>query len=254
MPEERERPAGLDFSSSPWRSLTRGLTSLTKTQYDGLRWSDTLLLSWETSSALRLLGHGRRILLGERPVDDELDALFAVLALGVEKLLKVSLGHAHLRAREGWPRYFGKAKGHDIVRMHRELLKKVDRAPLTPALCAEVTAQLRRLREDRTLAALLSALGSFAAGGRYRWLDFLEGVDGREGALEGWIETVLVADGLAPFPSELEPDEWLRHANAVVEQSIAGWLDALRVFAASGALGRRGQSLARQIAEDDPHA
>ncbi len=246
--------AGTPSMSAPWRSLTRGLTSLTKTQYDGMKWSDTLLLSWETSSALRLLGHGRRILLGEHPFADELDPLFAVLALGAEKLLKVSLGHAHLRGRKGWPRHLGPAKGHRIVAMHRELLKKVGRAPLEPARCVEVEAAIQRLRGDATLGALLGALESFATGGRYRWLDFLDGVEGREGSLEGWIATILVAEEEAPFPSGLDEDGWVRHANALVEQSLSGWLDAMRVFAASGALGRRGHSLAAQIVADHPHA
>lgn len=246
MARERYADSG-DSIARRSQNFVDWVKSLSAPQYDGLRWTDELLLNKETVSALQLIAHGRRILLGTRPMEEEVDALFSVLSLGVERLLKVALGHAHLRRLEGWPGFL-ESHGHRLSSMHRALLRKVERGIPEGTYPEDVRAELQRVREDRVLAALFDALESYGNGGRYQGLDGLAKTESRgEGAFDGYVGVLLAVKEVHSLPEDPDGSEVIARSNAIIERALREWLASLSRFARNDTLGLRARGLAADI-------
>ena len=104
-------------------------------------------LLFEAHAARQLLGHGCHLLAGSHGIDGKFDALATSWSIGVEKMLKVTLGLAALSRGERWPN--GKSFGHNLVQMNDRLLAHLtewqESAPPSPWLAG----LLSRVRHDR---------------------------------------------------------------------------------------------------------
>lgn len=128
-------------------------------------------LLFEAHAARQLLGHGCHLLAGSHGIEGKFDALATSWSIGVEKMLKVTLGLAALSRGERWPN--GKAFGHNLVQMNDRLLAHLDQwqrgAPPSPWLAG----LLARVRGDAIWPALLNVLDAYARSGRFVYLDRL---------------------------------------------------------------------------------
>ncbi|MDP3208126.1 MAG: hypothetical protein Q8M65_03165, partial [Rhodoglobus sp.] len=98
-----------------------------------------------------------------------------MLSIGVEKLLKMSLGLAHVAVNGEWPpvAYFQYTLRHNIEKMHEALFAGI-RGRLGEAThVAYVEAQLIEVEEDPVLPLLMAALSRYGQSGRFYYLDEL---------------------------------------------------------------------------------
>jgi hypothetical protein len=210
-----------------------------------------LPLAQEAESAGSLLAHG--IGLVRRIGAIEPSPMFACLAMGAEKLLKLSIGLLSWETTGAWPSQseMRNRLRHGIGTMHARVLNELgDRLsdPSTAGSARKATSALRlEVIDDPIVTFALRALSDYAQQGRFYNLDILAG-----------------SDPLAPSPSErwnqleediltLNPtiaatigtDRWAAEGQPLINNQIADsllrWWRLHQRSWSTGALGRQAQ-------------
>jgi hypothetical protein len=133
-------------------------------------------LSREIDAASSLLRHGFGILAGYRFASRDAEPVFACLAGGSEKLLKLTVGVVALDGGEAWPsKATMKAAGHKIVELDttvREAISTRREHSTAPGLIGEL---LERTDGHPGVVQILRTLERYAVNGRFYNLDLLGG-------------------------------------------------------------------------------
>lgn len=123
----------------------------------------------EVDEAASLLRHGTKMLRELRLSRSDAPAMFALLAIGVEKMLKMTLGIVEIEEGGSWPT----RRTHDLVSLDHEASEAIDRRCRLSTAPGHIADLLVRTRQDPTLSALLGTLTRFAKQGRFYNLDDL---------------------------------------------------------------------------------
>ena len=215
-------------------ALVIGVLALSKPAPDGLSFIDALPISWDTRAANDLMRSGRQLL---RDSDDleEFNSITVLLSNGVEKLLRLALGLAHLKEGRGWPTHL-RGYGHRLTEMNASLLKKAaNSAEITP----ELLQRIGLVRTDSVWAGLLQVISDFASEGRFYYQDQLaKRTQEREtDPMSGWVDVLGIATDAAGLERDMHPD--LPRLRDEIEAALMRWWTLLADLAKAGALGER---------------
>lgn len=213
-------------------------------------------LLFEAHAARQLLGTGCHLLISDHGIDGKFDALATVWSIGVEKLLKVTLGLAALSAGEAWPD--GKSFGHNVLEMDGKLRAHLDdweaRAPQSQWL----TRLLRAEQADPVWPALLSVLDAYARSGRFVYLDRLAQVTKppqEPRPLWDRVEAAVLSNrpdlharvyATPPMPIP-QFNAALVDVNTAIAQSLARWWFTVTRVGAFDAYGQQGRRFAMEL-------
>lgn len=142
---------------------------------DGLSDAQAWALLAEQTSTRNLLAYGLRALRTAAFLETTRDPIMTMLSIGLEKLLKMALGLAHLAEHREWPpvAIFRDHWRHDLDTMLRETLDtlraRLDRANHRPY----VESLLDAVERDPVLVPLVAALSRYGRQGRFYNLDTL---------------------------------------------------------------------------------
>ena len=230
--EQSERP----------KDIFTALRNLSRPQYDQLTTWNLIPLGHEIRSATNLISHGHSLLTTPLKHENYVDVVLNVLSVGVEHLLKLSLGFKHLERQEGWPSYLVK-HGHKVVDLNRRLFKVIDRDRGAPEQLLTLANEVRR---DEILEAMLGTFEHYAIRGRYFYLDELANgtpPSPGDGPLGSWITLLLLVQDRHP---EIDDEELHAH-HLVIAQSLESWLRLISAMAQEGLLGRRAIEFGKAI-------
>ncbi|WP_457101761.1 hypothetical protein [Microbacterium sp. P5_E9] len=126
----------------------------------------------EMTSTRNLLGYGVRVLRGARFLETTRDPIMTMLSIGVEKLLKLTVGVISLDEAQVWP---SKATmisyGHGIVELFDRVMSEIQSR--TANSTDYVKGLVSGVDIDPTLRPLLRALDRYGRSGRFYNLDML---------------------------------------------------------------------------------
>ncbi len=222
---------------------------------DGLNQTQAFALIFETTSTRNLLGYGLWALRNARFWETTRDPILTMLSIGVEKLLKMSLGLAHVAEHDEWPPLatFRDTWRHNISNMHEVLMLTIrDRlSEATHPACVE--SQLLEVENDPVLPALMAALSRYGQSGRFYHLDELA-LSPQAGEEPGhmWSEAENIALRLDPqmkakfetASSDPDPevfDAFVHELEAHLAASIERWWDLVALAGKHCILGERGK-------------
>lgn len=126
----------------------------------------------EMTSTRNLLGYGVRVLRGARFLETTRDPILTMLSIGMEKLLKLTVGAISLDEKHAWPSKSNMMSyGHGIAELFDHVMAAVlirtdDSSEYVKGLVAEVLA-------DPVLPPLLATLDRYGRSGRFYNLDML---------------------------------------------------------------------------------
>lgn len=239
------------------------------TNHDDLSMLQGMNLIQESDSAKHLLAYGIQALRTAAFIETTRDPIMTMLSIGVEKMLKLGLGLAHVADTRVWlPASVLKNEyRHDLIKME---------ALLREAIMHNVDRSTHRYWVDQALAAvdadpvwppLVSALNRYGQEGRFYYLDALADNPQREESPSTfWDAAERVALEHEPELDDLFQRmltdfslsaEFYRKLNERMADSLQRFWDLVAMAAVQGALGKRGmgwghdfKSIGRQIAED----
>ncbi|MDI2097962.1 hypothetical protein [Ruicaihuangia caeni] len=222
---------------------------------DGLNQTQAFALIFETTSTRNLLGYGLWALRNARFWETTRDPILTMLSIGVEKLLKMSLGLTHVAEEGEWPPLatFRDTWRHNIVTMHDSLMQTIRRRLPKATHRASVESQLLRVENDPVLPALMAALSRYGQNGRFYHLDELA-LSPQTGEDPGhmWSEAENIALRLDPAmkakfeaasgnPDPKVFDAFVHELEARLAASIERWWDIVALAGKHGILGERGK-------------
>lgn len=94
----------------------------------------------------------------------------SLMAAGLERLYKLTLGVMAVDRDGSWSD--GKSFGHQISKMHPEVLAEIERRSAAKPYLQELLCEVR---DDRVLPAVIRCADSYGREGRYFYLDTLAG-------------------------------------------------------------------------------
>lgn len=187
------------------------------------------------------------------PVDA--DPVFACLSLGMEKVLKLSVGLDAVHRSGAWPprQTMRETYGHRIGKLD-QVARKVIRDHLHEAAAPPyVQEALDACDSDQLASKLVEAMARYATDGRFHNLDHLAGGSPGEGTpLNLWMEIQHVVlsspAAMAELTAELEgPFRWPRTVVNAVDRSVRGWLEMYRRAWVHGLFGQAGREVSVQF-------
>jgi len=193
----------------------------------------------EFGSTQFVLGTGIRLLREAESFARDKDAIFATLAVGVEKVVKLSLGIMALDAGKAWPTK--DIWGHDSARMDAQLRDalraRIEGGGFTPY----VRSLLCTVDGDAVWAAVVEALDIYASEGRFYNLDVIGGRTQKRGnpddAWDRAEHAALAADpSLVQMMQSLDAGFEKALSNAIAD-SIHRWLAMVTLLGMNGVLG-----------------
>lgn len=219
---------------------------------DGLTQHQGILLIQESDSAKHLLAYGLRALRLSAFHDTTRDPILSMLSIGVEKLLKVSLGLIHLDDHHEWPtqKTFRTVYRHDIVKMEQllrdELRTRAGRAThrryFDPLLAA--------LDADPVWQPIVEALNRYGQQGRFYYLDALAGATHDDDSPEAyWDKVDTTARDADPELTRLFHaaagsfalhDAFMAGLNKAAADSLQQWWSMIAMAGKQGLMGARG--------------
>jgi hypothetical protein len=211
-----------------------------------------LLLSQEADDAAALFTHGLRITQEIRHDYNDAASAMSLLALGAEKMLKLTIGLARLSRSQPWPgRNYMHRLGHKIVIADKRARRMLDlRCGTVPGHMQERAA---KIDSDNVIALALPALERFADQGRFYFLDSL-GEDPQTEAAPHSLWTSMVEDVMLANP-QLRPmsgesaslDMSRSQVNLVIVASLRDWWEFYRVAWMTGVNGPLAKELSSAI-------
>lgn len=126
----------------------------------------------EMTSTRNLLGYGLRVLRGARFLETTRDPIMTMLSIGVEKLLKLTIGVIALDEAHEWPsKTTMMSYGHGIVELFERVMTEIH--VRTANSSDYVKGLVSGVDDDPALCSLLSALDRYGRSGRFYNLDML---------------------------------------------------------------------------------
>lgn len=206
----------------------------------------------EANNAASLFAHGLRVT--RNMADDYADAVAAMslLAIGAEKLLKLTIGIDHVGRTTRWPTGAEmKAIGHRIVPADKVACEIISRAGGTAP--GHVAALLNEVEADPVLPNVLEALDRFGASGRFFFLDLLGDQPQQQLPPQMLWEqmTIEIAQSdpqlLAALSAVATYAQGRRELNAVIRTSLTRWWEAYQSAWKTGVVGKYGSRFAREL-------
>ncbi len=208
--------------------------------------------TWEIDAARNLMAHAYRIQLASTDPSVDVDAVLTLLALGVEKTLKLALGCCHIRdTGEDWPQHLKKYR-HRTDSAQRALLKKALKAAPNTAHAPEIEAAVRRIETDPIWEIMILALDMYGSKGRFHYQAVLAQDPDRTrlgGPRESWIAVAfaaLIAKG-TPEHNDALDEKSLALVTEEAAKSILMWWSNMAELALLGAFGEMGIELGKNL-------
>ena len=242
-----------EHSKKPSNRGMRYCSSMAQVQ-DGLNQTQAFALIFETTSTRNLLGYGLWALRNARFWETTRDPILTMLSIGVEKMLKMSLGLAHVAERGEWPPLttFRDTWRHNIGNMQDDLMQTI-RSRLPEATHpAYVESQLVEVENDPVLPLLMAALSRYGQSGRFYHLDELAlSPQAGEDPRHMWSEAENVAlrldaamkarfEAASSNPDPEVFDAFVHELEARLAASIERWWDVVALAGKHGIFGERG--------------
>jgi hypothetical protein len=211
-------------------------------------------LSREIDAAASLLRHGFAILAEYRFAARDAEPLFACLAGGVEKLLKLTVGVAALDDGDAWPSKatMKKRVGHKIVELDstvRDMIAGRQERSSAPGLIAQLLTLTDR---HAGVVRVLATLERYAVDGRFYNLDLLGGdAQGNPSPHDLWHE---LEDAVIEANPEMldqladRNDREVRTAtNEIIAWSLGAWCELVRRSWVTGVFGELARHWSSQL-------
>jgi hypothetical protein len=210
-------------------------------------------LSREIDAASSLMRHGFAILAEYQFASRDTEPVFACLAAGGEKLLKLTLGLATVADGGGWPpKATMQNAGHKIVDLHgivRGLIVEGQDQSTVPGLIAHL---LEMTDGHPGIVQTLATLERYAVDGRFYNLDLLGGgSQGKASPQELWRE--LEPDIVEANPEMLEQlagrerDQARHTMNRIIAWSLGMWCELMLRSWMTGVCGETAQQWSSQL-------
>lgn len=220
----------------------------------GLTPRQGVLLATEMQSATNLLRDGRNTLRDMKYASLAEDSVYTLLSLGVEKLLKLSIGLASVEEVGEWPAKRVRDFSHSII--------DLDDA-VRSLMSMNIGRSTHRGYTDRALAALegdlvwpllRNGLENYGSGGRYHYLDWIS-KEPRYDSPRGYWQSVesevlrqqpdLYALFASPRPGDSEAAR--QRTNEVIAASLNLWWSAIHTFWVQGVFGSDARMMSSEI-------
>jgi len=224
---------------------------------DGLDVAQGFALQIEAQSIFCLLRDGHREIQAIRHISVSADSVFVLTSIGVEKVMKVSLGLCHLRDFGEWPStptILG--WGHDITALNQRLEATLASNVTHAAHPERAGSLLADQKLDRNWPLLIDVLDSYGRSGQFYVLDHLAQTDpGWEAPVESWsrLEYAILNDhpGLAAtLVSPLQEQTGRRELGEYAARTLLDWWKMIHEFCIDGCFGERGTTVGQQLAPD----
>lgn len=229
---------------------------MTDSQFSPDQWLNGLLP--EISSARSALATADRLLREDGPIERDLDGILAIYSIGVERLLKLSLGIAAVDNGQPWPAKMSLTRegwGHAITamdsRLRETLRRRIAEGPFEQA--ALLNLWLRTLENDPIWQAVVQVLEAYADKGRYYHLDQMSSsIKPSPNPKEMWDQMEHAAIESHPALSEMyqqvlagevEWDDFERLLRKAVADSIQRWVAIIACMGMHKVLGEDGATL-----------
>lgn len=215
---------------------------------DGLTQATTFLLIQAVDSARYLLRHGHRLLHQRESIELRLDAIMTTLSIGVEKVLKVSLGVAEVGAGRSWPdKATMKAFGHGTAAMDRTLRALLHAGMEHRPAVDYLRSVFDAVDQDPVWPVLLGSLDDYGQGGRFHNLDGLAGAPRRGKSPTAHSDAVELAasqndPSLLALRDNGDFDEWSVGVQRAIAASLERWwflIHRLGIHDVLGPLGKK---------------
>ncbi|EPD83635.1 hypothetical protein HMPREF1529_03017 [Microbacterium sp. oral taxon 186 str. F0373] len=223
----------------------------------------------ESDSAKHLAAYGVRTLRTAAFIETTRDPIMTMLSIGVEKLLKLSLGLLHVEAQRVWipARVLKNEYRHDLIKMEELLRDAIRQNAVRATHRYWVDEALAALDNDPVWPFVVAALNRYGQEGRFFHLDALADNPQREESPQVfWDAAEAAALDSDPELKDLWQrmlqdyslsDEFYRRLNERIADSLQRWLDLVSMASIQGVLGERGKAwghdiknVGRQILED----
>jgi hypothetical protein len=217
------------------------------------RTAERVALSREIDAASSLLRHGFEILGGYRFASSDADPLFACLAGGTEKLLKLTFGLMTVDDGSYWPsKATMQGAGHKIVELDttvRGLLVERQGRSSAPGLIAQLLDMTDR---HPGVVQVLLTLERYAVNGRFFNLDLLGGRTQPNPAPEDlWAELerdiVEANPGMLDQVAARQHERFRQDMNGIIARSLGLWCELLARSWVTGVCGELAQECAPQL-------
>lgn len=220
----------------------------------GLTQQQTVLVTMEVESSMNLLRDGRTALRTMTFAIRGADATFALLSLGVEKLLKLSVGLAALEDTGIWPGGKLRSYLHKVVKLDSDVRELMTAGLGRAAQPASLERAVLALDADTVWPKIREGLDRYGSGGRYHYLDWVTSQPPFDSPRGYWneIETeALVAHpAIRTLFSSTAPgdfEEARRLTNEAMVASLNVWWSAVHEAWQQGALGAEARAMSSGI-------
>lgn len=217
-------------------------------------------LAREADDAAGTFSHGLALLRRLHTSARDSAAVFALLAIGAEKMLKLAIGLTAIEDSGPWPskHHMQNQLGHRIALLDRTARHNLTRRHSHGTAPGHMSSTLHTLDNDALLSPMLAALDSYATGGRFFNLDTLAASPQQQPSpAEQW--ELVLNDILANDPDTLTkiaaPDTYEQGRQALnrpIADSLQRWWQTHQRGWTTGTLGRRAQTWASSLDLFDP--
>jgi len=220
----------------------------------GLTQHQAVLVTMEVESSVNLLRDGRTALRTMTFALREADTTFTLLSLGVEKLLKLSVGLAALEETGNWPGRKLRGYLHKVVELDSDVRELMTAGVGRISQPAYLERAVLALEADTVWPNIREGLDRYGSGGRYHYLDWVTGQPPLDSPRGYWnkIET----EALLPHPAvralfgSTAPgdfEEARRKTNDAMVASLNVWWSAVHEAWQQGALGAEARAMSSGI-------
>jgi hypothetical protein len=213
-------------------------------------------LSKELDAAASLLAHGVRILQSDGYSVLDAPAVLACLAIGAEKLLKLTIGMVAIEETGFWPnkKTMAERYRHAILALDRHARAAITRRIDNSGAPGYIRELLSSVQNDVVIGPVLEALDNYARQGRFYNLDMLADapqVDPSPSELwhDGMETKILLAD-TSLLEEIADPKKYLagrKKLNRKIVGSIEGWWELYYRAWLTGVVGSLAQMWAPQF-------
>ncbi|WP_191993661.1 hypothetical protein, partial [Lacticaseibacillus paracasei] len=220
------------------------------------RLSRGVTLAVETENAAKLINTAIGLLSAPPSGPVDADPVFACLSLGMEKILKLSIGLDGLARTGRWPsKHTMRATyGHQIEKLDGTARQAIRDHAEDASAKSYVLAALAECDADPVITSILSAMQRYAVDGRFHNLDHLAtDQPGESTPLQLWMEIqhAVLSNPAAMHQLHEEADgpfRWPRTVTTAVECSIRGWVEMYARAWRQGVFGPDARQVAASLA------
>jgi hypothetical protein len=180
--------------------------------------------------------------------------VMSLLALGAEKMLKLTIGFAALDQGDQWPRkkYMRDEIGHQVEVADQKARPLLDLHPGT--VRGWLAGQKMVVAQDPVVPAVIEALNLFGDAGRFYFLDVLAEApqpgDSPQALWTDLTSAIAAKDPalLADLRSGENADRARRRINETIVDAMTAWWELYAAAWRTGAIGQEAQRHARELA------